>query len=1032
MRSLVFLFGALVVAPALAGCSSAGSRHELAYDGGSLSVDGRPVALSAALFHYWQLPSPALWPETFRRIKEARYNAVALDLYWGYHSARPGAYDFSGVRDLDALFDDAARAGLYVVVQSGPYIDAGADASGLPDWMLARTASRARLRARYLRESREWIRRVDAIIARHQLTNGAGNVILDEIGERDAPRTARLQRAAREDGVTVPFATALFPEAFRGIRWGWTSTISSDAWGPSSQPVELPAIGGWRWHRDDEEIDPAFNDQAWPPLLISRPFDRDDLQNGLPASGNFFGVDDYGFHHGAVWYRGHFTATGAERALVLDAIAGRGGACGAWLNGSYLGSVEANSDGLIHSSLPIERTMLRPGKANAIAVLFENAPHDEDFNRDSTRVPPRGILRARLTGGKTGIAWRILGNGEFNGDPVRGPLDAGGLAGEIAGWQDPAFDDRAWAPATPPAGAGRAGVTWYRARVALNVWLPSDAFAALRVDDAPGAEYRASIFVNGWLMAHYASSGAHSHRFAVPTGIVDPHGENTIAIALWSLDGRSGFGRVSLSTVDAFVSPHAPMPDVPEVRAFNGTARIRLAVASNAANPAPHFVYDGAAVAPTIRVRPGDLIEIGLRNELPRSTSTANNVNLHFHGLNVAPVPPGDDVMTTLASPGASLHYRVRIPVTQPPGLYWYHPHAHGETYWQVTSGMAGAIVVEGLRERVPSLQTMRERTIVVRDVQRVPNIMAIPWYARKMTPRLAHAVDADDNPGANAPCLPEPGLHLTLNDLSQPKIAVADGERQLFRVLNASASRVLDLAVDDEQIGVVAIDGYPVGSYTGNPTILWMSHVVVPPAGRAEFVVTGSRVPTVLRTRCYQSGVGGDRDPQAVLATISNEGSDTAVVGSTAAKDQAGPAKATTIEVLPPSVHRTIVLTEDANGFYINGRAFRMNAPPAVIVRAGTVEEWTLLNGTDEVHDIHIHQVHFLVESIDGKNVLPRLWRDTVLVPVQTHVGSKTMPGVVRILVDFRSRAIRGTFVFHCHMLDHEDGGMMATIKAI
>ncbi|MFY9861809.1 MAG: hypothetical protein WAK80_14745, partial [Candidatus Cybelea sp.] len=75
MRSLVFLFGALVVAPALAGCSSAGSRHELAYDGGSLSIDGRPVALSAALFHYWQLPSRALWPETFRRIKEARYNA---------------------------------------------------------------------------------------------------------------------------------------------------------------------------------------------------------------------------------------------------------------------------------------------------------------------------------------------------------------------------------------------------------------------------------------------------------------------------------------------------------------------------------------------------------------------------------------------------------------------------------------------------------------------------------------------------------------------------------------------------------------------------------------------------------------------------------------------------------------------------------------------------------------------------------------------------------------------------------------------
>ncbi|HEY1882439.1 MAG TPA: beta galactosidase jelly roll domain-containing protein [Candidatus Cybelea sp.] len=765
-------------------------------------------------------------------------------------------------------------------------------------------------------------------------------------------------------------------------------------------------------------------------MLVSRPFDRDDLQNGLPVSGNFFGVDDYGFHHGAVWYRGHFTATGTERAFVVDAIAGRGGACGAWLNGASLGSAAADIDGLIRVSLPVEPTMLRRGKANAIAVLFENAPHDEDFNRDSTRVPPRGILRARLVGGAGRIAWRILGNGEFNSDPVRGPLDAGGLAGEIAGWQDPAFDDRSWAKATLPARAGRAGVTWYRVRVPLDVTLPGDTFAAVRVDDAPRADYRASIFVNGWLVAHYASSTRRSHTFPLPTGIVDPHAENTIAIALWSLDDAGSLGRVALTTVRAFVDPRSPIPDVPEVRALNGVARLQLAVASDATNPAPHFVYRGAGAAPTIRVRPGDTIEIALRNQLPRSTSTANNVNLHFHGLNVAPAPPGDDVMTTLAPPGTLLRYRVRVPVTQPPGLYWYHPHAHGETYWQVTSGMAGAIVVAGLRERVPLLQATRERTIIVRDVQRVPNIMAIPWYARKMTPRLAHAVDADDNPGPNASCLPEPGLHLTLNGLSQPQIALADGERQLFRVLNASASRILDLAVDNEQIGVVAIDGYPIASYPGNPTILWMPHVVVPPGGRAEFVVTGLKLPTLLRTRCYESGAGGDRDPQAVLAAISSQDSD---AGGAAPNDAPEPPeKAASIAAPPARLRRTIVLTEDADGFYIDGRAFRMNAPAAVVVRAGTVEEWTLRNKTDEVHDIHIHQVHFLVESIGGKSVYPRLWRDTVLVPVQTRDGVKTTPGIARILVDFRNPAIRGTFVFHCHMLDHEDGGMMAKIKAI
>ncbi|HEX4014483.1 MAG TPA: beta-galactosidase [Candidatus Cybelea sp.] len=1029
-RSLAFLFYGLLATSALAGCAGAPVHHRLAYDGSSLSIDGQPVALSAAQFHYWQLPAPQLWPDAFGRMKAAGYNAVALDLYWGYHAARPGTYDFGGIRDLDALFDDAARAGLYVVVQPGPYIDAGADASGLPDWLLARTASRTALNARYLLESREWFRRVDAIVARHQLSSGTGTIVLDEIGERDAARTRRLERAARKDGVTVPFSTTAFAPAFRGVAWGWTSATAADPWPPPVTRLELPAITHWRSRSDDDEISPGFNDQAWPPLLISRPFDSDDLQNGLPVSGNFFGVDDYGFHHGAVWYRGRFVARGTERALGLAAIAGRGGACAVWLNGFYLGSVAADPEGIIRTALPLARSQLRRGRANVIAVLFESAAHAQDANRDTTRVPPRGMLRASLSGGARTIAWRILANGEFNIDAVRGPLAAGGLAGEIAGWQNPQYDDRSWAPAAALAAPRRAGVTWYRATVPLDVALPRDAFAALHVEDARGADYRASIFVNGWLIAHYAADARRSHTFPVPAGPIDPHGDNTIAIAVWRLKSGARFGKVSLTTVDAFVSPHLSLPDVPVVRARDGTAKLRLAVASTTANPAPHFVYDGADAAPTIRVHSGDWIDLTLRNELPRSTNTANNVNLHFHGLNVAPLPPGDDVLTTLAAPGTSLHYRLRIPTTQPRGLYWYHPHAHGETYWQVTSGMAGAIVVEGLREKLPLLHAMGERTIVVRDVQYVPNIMAIPWYARKKTPRLARVADADDNPGPNASCLPEPGLHLTLNGIAQPQIALGAGQSQLFRVLNATASRVLDLAVDNEQIGVVALDGYPADSYPGNPAVLWTAHVVVPPGARAEFIVTGLKTPTLLRTRCYDSGAGGDRDPQAVLATITQDG---ALDDSVPANARASSAKKAPRFVVPAAIRRrTIVLSEDANGFYINGRAFSMTEAPAAVVRAGTLEEWTLLNKTDEVHDIHLHQVHFLVESLDGRAVTPLVWRDTVLVPVARHTGRRTAPGVARLLVDFRDPAIRGTFVFHCHMLDHEDGGMMATIKAI
>jgi FtsP/CotA-like multicopper oxidase with cupredoxin domain len=363
--------------------------------------------------------------------------------------------------------------------------------------------------------------------------------------------------------------------------------------------------------------------------------------------------------------------------------------------------------------------------------------------------------------------------------------------------------------------------------------------------------------------------------------------------------------------------------------------------------------------------------------------------------------------------------------------MYWYHPHVHGETYWQITSGMAGAIIVEGLRERVPSLAAMRDRIIVVRDVQETPNILAIPWYARKMTPR-SYTLDADDNLGPNRPCLPEVGLHLNVNGSEQPAIDIEPGEQQLFRVLNASASRVLDLAIDNERLGIVAIDGYPVGAYPQNPAVVWADHIVVPPAGRAEFIATGQSGPTLLRSRCYDSGSGGDRDPQAVLAILAPSTPPQAEIALSRRASMLSGASDTRISPGTPAVRRTVTLTEDAAGFYLDGRAFSMGAPPAIVARSGTLEEWTIRNDTDEVHDFHIHQVHFVVEALNGEQIHPRTWRDTVLVPAQRRHGTRSLPGTARILVDFRNPAIRGTFVFHCHMLDHEDGGMMATIKVI
>ena len=196
----------------------------------------------------------------------------------------------------------------------------------------------------------------------------------------------------------------------------------------------------------------------------------------------------------------------------------------------------------------------------------------------------------------------------------------------------------------------------------------------------------------------------------------------------------------------------------------------------------------------------------------------------------------------TLAKPGQTLHYVVRVPPTQQPGLYWYHSHSHGETYWQITSGLSGALIVDGLQLHEGDLAALRERTLIVRDVQDAPDIMTIPWsHARKIVAarlarrralagdlRRAHRSGRQHRLTSDS-CLPEVGLHLTMNGRIAPAIRIASGERQLFRVVNAAAGRVLDLAIDGEDIGIVALDGYALNAYPGSPAIAWVGHRRVP-----------------------------------------------------------------------------------------------------------------------------------------------------------------------------------------------------------
>jgi len=420
-------------------------------------------------------------------------------------------------------------------------------------------------------------------------------------------------------------------------------------------------------------------------------------------------------------------------------------------------------------------------------------------------------------------------------------------------------------------------------------------------------------------------------------------------------------------------------------------------------------------------LNPGDSIDIEYVNALPVSKEPPNMTNLHFHGMTVSPNAPADDVLTMMAMPGQRLHYRVAVPRNQEPGLYWYHTHAHGESNWQVESGMSGALVVDGIETHDPAVLGMRERLLVLRDPQNDPDYHTLNAMRRMRAEKR------------NLPCGPEDGRHVTVNGITNASIAIRPGEQQFFRVVNASADRYFDLRVDGEQIGLVAQDGYAVNTYPGQPSVIDLAHVLVPPAGRAEFIVRGLPHPTSLRSACIDTGPDGDPNPDVTLASLvvdhSAQSNAVDVVRAATGAPISNPYLSTALP--PPAAKRNIVFSEDpeTNRFYINGRMFSANAPPMVVSRAGTVEEWTIENSTFELHAFHIHQTHFLVESINGAPVRRRQWLDTVNIPYARQTSRTFHPGKVVVLVNFLNPVIKGEFVFHCHLLEHEDGGMMAKI---
>ena len=335
--------------------------------------------------------------------------------------------------------------------------------------------------------------------------------------------------------------------------------------------VSLPSLSrGWRFAFGSAERLPGFDDSSWPVadnLLTDNPIQ--------PTSAPVLYAQDYGFEHGFVWYRGHFTATGSETGVTLTADTGPFGSFAVWINGVYVGSASTPTSTHPFANMddnPVTQTFTFPagavkaGQDNVIAVLTENMGQDESFENslalDSDKTP-RGLESADLTvstGSAPAVTWRLMGAdaGQAERDPVRGPTNPAGLGESNAGWALPGYPDASWTSVSlPDSWAARnvpPGVGWYRTTFSLHI--PRDVWAPLGLrltppgGGAPGpgkAAFQALIYVNGWLIGRYINNLGPQNTFYLPQGLLRTDGQNTLAIAEWSLaGGAGGLGQVSL------------------------------------------------------------------------------------------------------------------------------------------------------------------------------------------------------------------------------------------------------------------------------------------------------------------------------------------------------------------------------------------------------------------------------------------------------------------------------------------------------
>jgi len=421
----------------------------------------------------------------------------------------------------------------------------------------------------------------------------------------------------------------------------------------------------------------------------------------------------------------------------------------------------------------------------------------------------------------------------------------------------------------------------------------------------------------------------------------------------------------------------------PEVRTSeNGvletTLEAKLSPVTVAGVAGERYVYEGQYPGPTLRVNAGDRMLIELVNAIPLST------DLHFHGFHVSPSGLSDDVFLEVV-PGEIVQLDVQLPENHPAGLYWYHPHFHPNVAEQVYQGMSGAIIVEGALDEVPGVKGLPEKLFVLKEIGISENGEFLLDY--------------------NAWNFP--GSVFTVNGQRNPTLEVRPGETQRWRVLNASTAFTYRIQLDGHVLNQIASDGNTFAEVSPEQSI-----ELVPGARFEAIVQIGEAGTYSLRTLDFNQGF--IETPNTVLATVDVHG----------APVETQPLPTTLLPFvdlrgLPVDRSRTLTLSvvNDSPFFLIDGKPFDPDRIDQ-LVELGTLEEWTIRNTSDEMHPFHIHINPFQVVSIDGVPIDAKGYRDTFQVPANGEIVFRSQ------FLDFT-----GKYVYHCHILPHEDNSMMGTV---